>query len=118
MDQVQLRSLGKAVTMDGTLSANQIFWTSRAHAEHYIANRIAVPVGEVGPTETKPSIASEVKEVLEKKFLPEGKDGPSTDSQELRESGTDQSLSVSQAAQASQNTVISKRSVLTLPKRK
>mgnify|MGYP000152006738 CR=1 FL=1 len=114
MDRVQMRSLVRAVTMDGALSPRDVFWTTESRAQHYIENKIAVPVG-VGPGETKPLAAEETKE---KKSSDVEMAGLQTDSAPLNESGKVESLSASHPAQASQNTVTSRRSLLTLPKRK
>jgi hypothetical protein len=96
-DLVQMRSLVRAETMDGALKPRQIFWCSRAHAEHYLQNRIAeVAQSLAGPKETPAAGPTELK-----KSLPEESAGLLTDSAPLPEHGTEPLLSVQQAAPVS-----------------
>jgi len=107
-----MRSLVRAETMIGGLEPRQVFWCNEVQAQHFITHRIAELIAPIGPTEIKPAEPAEVK-----KFSPEEQAGQSTASAPSNASGKDKPLSASQPDPAS-TTTTSRRSLLTLPKRK
>lgn len=112
-DTVQMRALVRCESLDGGLEPKKIFWCSRAHAEHYIQNRIAELIAPpAGPKETPTVEPTELK-----KSLPVESAGLSTDSQPSGASGREPQQSASRVDPAS-TTTTSRRSLLSLPKRK
>lgn len=116
---VQMRALVRAETMDGGLRPRQVFWTTPAKAHHYIQHRIAElwSAQAVGPSEIKPLQPEEVKAEPVKKSSSDATGTPSTDSVSLNADGRTSQSFASRLGQVL-TTGKSKRSVLTLPKRK
>lgn len=96
---VQMRSLGRSLTIDGALKPRQVFWTTPERARHYIDNHVAEYIAPlVLPQEQPMGGPQEIK-----KSSPEPQAGPSTDSAESIESGKDALSSAAPVAPASQN---------------
>ena len=111
---VQMRSLVRAETMVGGLKPRQVFWCNEAQAQHFIQHRIAELIAPpAGPKETPMIEVAETK----KSFVEESA-GRLTDSQPSTEHGKGQPQSVLQPARALTETTTSKRSMLSLPKRR